>query len=63
MNNRQLQQAIDSARNFIALTGTPSGPLWEARAATKKSLEELEKVQVIRANLAVTPRVTLGDIK
>ena len=62
MNNRQLQQAIDSARNFIAIVGTASGPLYEAREVTKKSLGELERVQAIRANMAVTPRVTLGDI-
>jgi hypothetical protein len=63
MNNRQLQEAIDSARNFIALTGTPSGPLWEARSKSKISLAELEKIQVQRAAMANTPRITLGDIK
>jgi hypothetical protein len=60
MNNAQLQQAIDSARNFVALTGTPSGPLWEARAKTKLSLEELEKIQVIRAGLMTKPSGQLG---
>lgn len=63
MNNRQLQEAIDSARNFIALTGTPSGPLWDARAKTKLSLEELEKIQVQRAAMVTTSRITLQDIK
>lgn len=60
MNNTQLQQAIDSARNFVALTGTPSGPLWEARAKTKLSLEELEKIQVIRAGLMTKPSGQMG---
>jgi hypothetical protein len=59
MNNRQLQEAIDSARNFIALTGTQSGPLWEARAKTKLSLVELEKIQVIRAGLMIKPSVQM----
>lgn len=60
MNNTQLQQAIDSAREFIKETGTPSGPLWEARCKTKLSLAELEAIQVIRAGLMTKPSGQIG---
>lgn len=60
MNNTQLQTAIDSARKFIEQTGTPSGPLWEARCKTKLFLEKLEEIQVIRAGLMTKPSGQIG---
>jgi len=60
MNNKQLQEAIDSARKFIEQIGTPSGPLWEARCKTKLSLAELEEIQVIRAGLMTKSSDQIG---
>jgi hypothetical protein len=53
MNNAQLQQAINSAREFLKVTGVQGGPLWEARSETKNSLKQLEEIQVIRAGLMI----------
>ena len=60
MNNAQLQQAIDSARKFLEMTGTPSGPLWEARVQTRQQLKQLEEIQVIRAGLMTKHSVLMG---
>jgi hypothetical protein len=63
MNNRQLQEAIDKTRDFLTVTGTAAGPLYQAREESKKHLAQLEAIQRGRAQLASTPRVTLEDIK
>lgn len=64
MNNRQLQEAIDKARKFVAETSTAnSGPWWDARMTAQSTLKELEKIQVARAAMVMAPRLTLGDIK
>jgi hypothetical protein len=55
MNNAQLQQAIDSSREFLKVTGTAGGPLYGARENTQKTLKELEALQVIRAGLMTKP--------
>ena len=61
MNNAQLQQAIDSARDFLKQTGNQGGPLWEARCQTKLTLKSLEEIQVIRAGLMTKPKGQMGS--
>jgi len=60
MNNTQLQQAIDSAREFLKIIGKPSGPLYESRQETQKQLKKLEEIQVIRAGLMIKPSGQIG---
>jgi hypothetical protein len=64
MNNRQLQDAIDKARAFIAtpVAGTMTAAA-RAKETTVNRLQELEHIQVVRAQMANTPRITLGDIQ
>lgn len=57
MNNAQLQEAIDKAREFILNAGVPSGPIWDARNQTVKALKELETVQATRAAMASQPKL------
>ena len=49
MNNSQLQEAINKAREFMQLNSSPGGVLHSARQNTQRTLEELEKIQVMRA--------------
>jgi hypothetical protein len=58
MTDQELQQAIDSSREFLKEVGRPSGPLYEARTKTKLALHELEKIQVTRAAMATAPTLT-----
>ena len=58
MTDQELQNAIDSSREFIKAVGHTSGPLYEARHKTKLSLHELEKIQVTRAAMATAPTLT-----
>jgi hypothetical protein len=60
MNNTQLQQAIDSSREFLKEIGNANGPLYGARENTQKTLKELEALQVIRAELMTKPSVQMG---
>lgn len=57
MNNAQLQEAINKAREFMNIPSTEHGLLWQARNNTKKQLEELEKIQLERACLASRPTI------
>lgn len=58
MNNAQLQEAINKAREFILNTSASSGPIWDARQQTTRSLRELEAIQVMRAGMATKPILT-----
>jgi len=59
MNNRQLQEAIDKTQQLAM-----SKDAWSsAKELAIKHLERLYNIQIIRAQMANTPRVTLGDIK
>jgi hypothetical protein len=57
MNDAQLQEAINKAREFMNIPATEHGLLWQARSNTKKQLEELEKIQIERACLASKPSI------
>lgn len=64
MNNRQLQEAIDKARAFISNPVASSMDVAvRAKATTLNRLQELEHIQVARAQMANTPRITLGDLE
>jgi len=64
MNNQQLQDAIDKARVWLApqidYKTTPSSDLKDATIA---HIKLLQRIQAARAELAITPRTTLKDIK
>ena len=56
MTDQALQEAINRAREFMNLAGQPGGLLNKSRAQTAIALEELERVQVTRAqSLAPSP--------
>ena len=57
MNNNQLQEAIDKAREFMQLESMPGGVLHSARQNTQKTLAELERIQVMRAGMMLTPKI------
>ena len=61
MNNAQLQEAIDKAREFMNLTSSQGGLLHQSREHTKIALKELEKIQVIRAGLMTSPKGLMGE--
>lgn len=62
MNNRQLQEAIDKTMAFCLNTeGGYSQDRY--RETVSKHLERLLHVQVARAQMANTPRITLGDLE
>jgi len=64
MNNRQLQEAIDKTRAWLMpQVNTATTPSLKARDDAVVYLCQLQNVQIQRALMAVTPRVTLGDIK
>jgi hypothetical protein len=64
MNNRQLQDAIDKARAFI-VTPVPAtmDAAVRAKATTLNRLQELERIQVVRAGMAIKSRTILGDLE
>jgi hypothetical protein len=59
MNNNQLQEAIRVTQELAA-----NKDAWgSAKELAIAHLRELYAIQRVRANMAITPRVTLGDIK
>jgi hypothetical protein len=58
MTDQELQNAIDKAREFMNLSSTPGGILYQARENTRLALKELEKIQVTRAAMAYAPPLT-----
>lgn len=59
MTDQELQQAIDKARVFLSAEWKPyQAPLKEAHVVTAKNLEQLEKIQVMRAGMATQPTPT-----
>ncbi len=58
MNNQQLQEAINKAREFVQVPSLEGGLLWKTREHTKETLAALEKLQVERAQLASKPITT-----
>jgi hypothetical protein len=59
MNNNQLQEAIRLTQELAA-----DKDAWgSAKELAIAHLRELYAVQRARANMAITPRITLGDIK
>ena len=62
MNARQLQEAIDKLMVFcLSKDGGYSQDRY--RESASKRLEDLLLIQRARAEMATTPRITLGDIK
>ena len=59
MNNRQLQEAIDKTQQVVM-----NKDLWNSvKDLSIKHLEKLYNIQAARAEMAITPRTTLQDIK
>jgi len=63
MNARQLQEAIDKTRAFVAINADGMESLLTAKKESVKHLAHLESIQVQRAAMITTPRTTLQDIK
>jgi len=64
MNNRQLQEAIDKTRAWLMpQINTATTPSHKAKEDAVVFLTQLQNLQIQRALMANTPRVTLGDIK
>jgi hypothetical protein len=59
MNNTELQDAINKAREFLKLEAKDGDALCMAKNITRKQLEELEKIQVARANMIHDPLIRL----
>lgn len=57
MNNNQLQEAINKAREFMQLNSQPGGILHNARQNAQVTLAELEKIQVMRAGMSLSPKI------
>lgn len=59
MTDQELQEAVDKARAFLSVEWKAyQAPLKEAHAVTAKHLEQLEKIQVMRAGMATQPTLT-----
>lgn len=61
MNNAQLQEAINKAREFISnpVASSMTSAI-VAKNHTKDVLQKLEEIQVIRAGLMTKPSVQMG---
>jgi len=62
MTDKELQEAIDKAREFMNLASPAGGLLHGARAHTQIMLKELERIQVARAGMAIEPTITQMEI-
>jgi hypothetical protein len=61
MSDDELQQAIDTARAFLAVPYTSyQQSLKEAQTNCVKHLEQLQKIQASRAALVTQPTITQG---
>jgi hypothetical protein len=58
MNNQQLQEAIDKTRAWLTLQTTATlTPSLKAKDDAVAALAELQKIQVMRAGLAIKPAI------
>lgn len=58
MTDKELQVAIDQAREFMNLPANIGGLLHNSKEHTQTTLRELEKIQVMRAGMATQPTLT-----
>ena len=64
MNNRQIQEAIDKTRAWLASQiNTAATPSLKAKDDAVVYLTQLQNIQIQRALMVTLPRVTLGDIE
>lgn len=62
MNNAQLQEAIDKTRAWLnPQSSTALTPSLKAKEDAVAYLSELQKIQVVRAQLIRTPKISFGD--
>ena len=57
MTDKELQEAIDKAREFMNLPAPTGGLLHKSKEQTQVTLRELEKVQLTRASMATEPTI------
>jgi len=57
MTDKELQEAIDKAREFMNLPANIGGLLHKSKEHTQTMLRELEKVQLTRAGMATEPTI------
>jgi len=58
MTDQELQVAIDHAREFMDLPAPIDGLLHKSKQHTQTILQELERIQVMRAGMATEPTLT-----
>jgi len=64
MNARQLQEAIDKTRAWLSpQIDSKTIASFAAKTHAVETLAKLESIQVQRAAMITTPRITLQDIK
>jgi hypothetical protein len=62
MTDKELQEAINKAREFMNIASPPGGLLQGSREHTQTILKDLERIQVMRASTATTPTITQMEI-
>ena len=60
MNNKQLQEAIDKAREFVSRPADGMQSMLDSKKNSVEHLRKLEQIQLQRAAMVTAPLVSYG---